>query len=67
MGTKLRKVMCDEHGIGGSAEFCGANDAHLGRMHVFYHEALGGKYAAGHFVSPTRGRKLGQRRPLIHG
>jgi tubulin beta len=37
-------VVCDEHGIGGSGEYFGDNDAHLGRINVFYHEALGGKY-----------------------
>ena len=36
--------MCDEHGIGGSGEYCGDNDAHLGCINIFYHEALGGKY-----------------------
>jgi len=25
-------------------EYCGNNDAHLGRINVFYHEAPGGKY-----------------------
>jgi tubulin beta len=44
MGTKFWKVLCDEHGIGGSGEYCGDNDAHLGRVNVIYHEALGGKY-----------------------
>jgi hypothetical protein len=34
----------DEHGIGGSDEYCGDNDAHVGRINVFYHEASGGKY-----------------------
>jgi tubulin beta len=38
------EVVCDEHGIGGSGEYCGDNDAHLGRSNVFYHEASGGKY-----------------------
>jgi tubulin beta len=37
-------VVCDEHGIGGSGEYCGDNDAHLGRIGVFYHNASGGKY-----------------------
>jgi tubulin beta len=37
-------VVCDKHGIGGSGEYCGKNDAHLGRINVFYHENLGGKY-----------------------
>ena len=37
-------MVCDEHGIGGSGEYCGDNDAHLDRMHVFYHEVFGGKY-----------------------
>jgi tubulin beta len=44
MGTKFREVVCDENGIGGSGEFCGDNDAHLGRIDVFYHEASGGEY-----------------------
>jgi tubulin beta len=43
MGKK-RGVVCDEHGIGGSGEYCGDNNAHLRRINVFYHEALGGKY-----------------------
>jgi hypothetical protein len=30
--------------LGGSGEYCGDNDAHLGRINVFYHEVLGGKY-----------------------
>ena len=44
MGTKYFEVVCDEHGIGGSGEYCGNNDAHLGRINVGYHEALSGKY-----------------------
>ena len=35
--------MCDEHGIGGVGEYCGDNDAQLGRIKVFYHEASGDK------------------------
>jgi hypothetical protein len=27
--------VCDEHDIGGSGEYCGENDAHLGRINVF--------------------------------
>ena len=38
------EVVCDEHGIGGSGEYCGDNDAHLGRIGIFYHEAFGGRY-----------------------
>jgi tubulin beta len=38
------EVVCYEHGIGGSGEYCGDNDAHLDRIKVFYDEALGGKY-----------------------
>jgi tubulin beta len=37
-------VVCGEHGIGGDGEYCGGNDAQLGRFNVFYHEASGGKY-----------------------
>ena len=36
--------MCNEHGIGGSGEYCGENDAQIGRINVLYHEASGGKY-----------------------
>jgi hypothetical protein len=53
--------MCDEHGIGGSREYCGDNDAHLDRINVFYHEAFGGKSDADYLVNHTRGRQLGQK------
>jgi tubulin beta len=29
---------------GGDGEYCGDNDAQLGRTNVLYHEASGGKY-----------------------
>ena len=32
MSTKFLEVVCDENGIGGSGEYCGDNDAHLGRI-----------------------------------
>ena len=38
-------MFCDENGIGGDGEYCGDNDAQLGRINVFYHEASGGKCA----------------------
>jgi hypothetical protein len=44
ISTKFWEVVCDEHGIGGSGEYCGNNDAHLDRISGFYHEALSGKY-----------------------
>ena len=44
MGTKLKVVLCDERGIGGSGEYFSDNDAHLDIINVFYHEASGGKY-----------------------
>ena len=44
MGTKLKVVLCDEHGVGGSGEYFGDNDAHLDITNVFYHEASSGKY-----------------------
>jgi tubulin beta len=44
MGTKSWEVVCDEHGIGGSCEYCGGNDAHLGHINEFYREAFRGKY-----------------------
>jgi hypothetical protein len=37
-------VLCDEHGIGGDGEYCGGNDAQLGRINVLYREVSGGKY-----------------------
>jgi hypothetical protein len=40
MGAKFYEVLCDEHGIGGSGEYFGDNDPHLGMINVFYHEAL---------------------------
>jgi tubulin beta len=44
MGTKYWEMVFDEQFIGGSGEYCGDSDAHLDRINVFYHEALGGKY-----------------------
>jgi tubulin beta len=44
MGAKFWEVVCGEHGIGGEGECCGDNDAQLGRINVFYHEASGDKY-----------------------
>jgi tubulin beta len=39
MATKFWEVVvCDEHGIGSDGEYCGDNDAQLGRINVFYHE-----------------------------
>ena len=32
------------HDIGGDGEYCGDNDAQLGRINVLYHEASGDKY-----------------------
>jgi tubulin beta len=37
-------VLCNKHGIGGDGEYCGDNDAQLGRINVLYHEASGDKY-----------------------
>jgi tubulin beta len=44
MGTKFWEVACEEHGIGGSGEYCGDNESHFDRINVLHHEALGGKY-----------------------
>jgi hypothetical protein len=44
MGTKFWEALWDEHGIGGSGEYCGDNDAHFGRIDVVYDEASGSKY-----------------------
>ena len=37
-------MLCDEHGIGGSGEYCGDNDTHLGRINIFFHKTSGGKH-----------------------
>jgi tubulin beta len=37
MCSKFWEVVCDEHGIGGSGEYCGGNDAQLGCMNLLYH------------------------------
>jgi tubulin beta len=44
ISTKFWELVCDEHGIDGDGEYCGGNDAQLGRISVFYHEASSGKY-----------------------
>jgi hypothetical protein len=36
MGTRYREAVRDEHGIGGSGECCGDNDAHLSCINVFF-------------------------------
>jgi hypothetical protein len=63
MGTMFREVMCDENGIGGSGDYCGDSDAHLGLINVLYHEALGGKCDADKPLCHTRNQKLGQWPP----
>jgi hypothetical protein len=58
-------VLCDEHGIGGDGEYFGGNDAQLGRIGVFYHEASGDKYVPrtvfSYLAEPYARAKLGQR------
>jgi tubulin beta len=44
MGTNFVDVVCGEQGVGGDGEYCGCNDAQLGRVNVFYDKASGGKY-----------------------
>jgi tubulin beta len=44
MGTECQEGLCDENGIGGDGEYCGYNDAQLGRINFFYHEVSGDKY-----------------------
>jgi len=39
MGTEFWELVCDEHYIGSSGEYCGENDSHLGRINVFNHDA----------------------------
>jgi tubulin beta len=36
--------LCTCTAFGGDGKYCGDNDAQLGRINVFYHEALGDKY-----------------------
>ena len=40
-------MVCDENGIGGDGEYCGSNDAQLGRISAFCHEVSNGKYMPG--------------------
>jgi tubulin beta len=35
MGITFLEVVCDEHGIGGSGQYYGGNDAQLGRINLF--------------------------------
>ena len=37
MGTKFWEIVYNEHGLGGSGEYCGDNDTHLYRINIFYH------------------------------
>jgi hypothetical protein len=46
-----------EIGIGGDGEYCGDNDAHLGRINVFYHEASGDKSAPRTVLYVQRARR----------
>jgi tubulin beta len=60
-------VVCDKHGIGGGGEYFGDNDAHLGRINVFYHEALGGKYGPSALFFDLEPGVIGAVRPLPLG
>jgi tubulin beta len=44
MDTKFSEVVCDEHGIGGSGEYCGDSDTHLDCINVLYHEVSSCRY-----------------------
>jgi tubulin beta len=44
--TMFWEVICDEHGIGGDGEYCGDNNAQLGRINVFYLEVSGGNFVS---------------------
>jgi hypothetical protein len=37
--TNFWEVVCDERGTCGDGEYCGDNDAQLGRTDIFNHEA----------------------------
>ena len=37
-------MLCEEHCIGSDGEYCGDNDAQLGRINVLYREASSDKY-----------------------
>jgi tubulin beta len=45
VGIKLLEVVCDENAIGGDGEYCGDNDAQVGRFSVLSHGTKGGKCA----------------------
>jgi tubulin beta len=47
-------VVCDEHGVGGSGEYCGGNDVQLDRISMFFHEAFGDKYVPARSSSTSR-------------
>jgi hypothetical protein len=36
MGTKFLVVVCDEHGSGGSSEYCGDNDVYFGPLLPYF-------------------------------
>jgi len=56
MGTESWEVVCDKHGIGSSGEYCGDNDAHLGRITVLVSCGLMRQVRAPHGAFRPRAR-----------
>ncbi|XP_019087372.1 PREDICTED: tubulin beta-9 chain-like [Camelina sativa] len=44
IGAKIWEVICGEHGIDHTGQYCGGLDLQLERINVYYNEASGGKY-----------------------
>jgi hypothetical protein len=57
MGARFWEVLRDEHGIGGSGEYCGDNDAHLDRISVLYHGGLEQQVRSPHGALRPRARR----------
>ncbi|KAG5413543.1 hypothetical protein IGI04_001110 [Brassica rapa subsp. trilocularis] len=44
IGAKFWEVICGEHAIDPTGQYCGETDLQLERINVYYNEASGGKY-----------------------
>jgi tubulin beta len=67
MGTTFWEVVSDEHGIGCGGEYCGDNEAQLGRVKVFYHGASGGKHVPRAVLFGLRCARVVARKALPPG
>ncbi|KAH0870922.1 hypothetical protein HID58_077944 [Brassica napus] len=45
IGAKFWEVICGEHAIDPTGQYCGDSDLQLERINVYYNEASGGKYS----------------------